>query len=86
MSNFALFVDFHTVVCGMPTGMHWTDDKLRQIIAQHAPVLCLHKDERYLPCSVEWYIEHSELWLQQPNESSQVAAQSAIHNAGPNPV
>lgn len=61
--------------------MHWTDDKLRQVIAQHAPVLCLHKDEKYLPCSVEWYIEHSELWLQQPNESSQVASQSETYTA-----
>lgn len=56
----------------MAAGMHWTDDKLRQVIAQHAPVLRLHRDEKYLPCSVEWYMDRSELWLQQPNESSQV--------------
>lgn len=62
----------------LPTGMHWTDDKLRYIIAQHAPVLCLHKEEKYLPCSVEWYMDRSELWLQQPNESSQVKLCSTV--------
>ena len=62
-------------------GMLWTDDKLRQTIAQFRPVLLLHKDEQYLPCSVEWYNERSELWLQQPNQSSQASRCShAVHS------
>ena len=58
---------------GCASGMYWTDDKLRQTIAQFRPVFLLHRDEQFLPCSVEWYNERSELWLQQPNESSQAS-------------
>lgn len=42
--------------------MPWSDEKLKQIIAQYTPVLHLHHKERYLPCSVEWYLERSQLW------------------------
>ena len=48
--------------------MLWTDDRLRQVIAQFAPVLRLHEDERYLPCSVDWYLQRSQLWLEEPND------------------
>ncbi len=47
--------------------MLWTDDRLRRVITQYAPVLHLHEDERYLPCSVDWYCERSQLWLEEPN-------------------
>lgn len=46
--------------------MLWTDERLQQVIAQYTPVLHLHEDERYLPCSVEWYFERSQLWLEEP--------------------
>ncbi len=42
--------------------MPWSDEKLKQVIAQYTPVLHLHHKERYLPCSVEWYLERSQLW------------------------
>lgn len=48
--------------------MLWTDERLRQVIAQYTPVLYLHEDERYLPCSVDWYIHRSQLWLEEPIE------------------
>lgn len=52
--------------------MLWTEDRLRQVIAQYTPVLYLHPDERYLPCSVDWYFERSQLWREEPvaNETS----------------
>ncbi len=46
--------------------MLWTEDRLRQVIAQYTPVLYLHPDERYLPCSVDWYFERSQLWREEP--------------------
>ena len=46
--------------------MLWTDDRLRQVIAQYTPVLHLHEDERYLPCSAEWYFKRSQLWREEP--------------------
>lgn len=46
--------------------MLWTDARLRQVIAQYTPVLHLHEDERYLPCSAEWYFERSQLWREEP--------------------
>lgn len=49
--------------CRHPShNMPWSDEKLKQIIAQYTPVLHLHHKERYLPCSVEWYLERSQLW------------------------
>ena len=48
--------------------MLWTDERLRQVIAQYTPVLHLHEEERYLPCSVDWYIQRSQLWLEEPIE------------------
>ena len=48
--------------------MPWTDEKLRQVIAQYTPVLYLHNKERYFPCSVEWYFKRSQLWLVEPIE------------------
>lgn len=48
--------------------MLWTDDRLQQVIAQYTPVLHLHEEERYLPCSVDWYIQRSQLWLEEPIE------------------
>ena len=48
--------------------MLWTDERLQQVIAQYTPVLYLHEDERYLPCSVDWYIDRSQLWLEEPIE------------------
>ena len=47
-------------------GMLWTDDRLRQVIARYTPVLHLHHEEQYLPCSVQWYMERSQLWLEEP--------------------
>ena len=46
--------------------MLWTDDRLRQVIARYTPVLHLHHEEQYMPCSVEWYMERSQLWLEEP--------------------
>lgn len=46
--------------------MLWTEDRLRQVIAQYTPALYLHPDERYLPCSVDWYFEKSQLWREEP--------------------
>ncbi|DBA67866.1 TPA: hypothetical protein ACH3X2_014210 [Trebouxia sp. C0005] len=46
--------------------MLWTEDRLRQVIAQYTPVLHLHPDERYLPCSVDWYFKRSQLWREEP--------------------
>lgn len=46
--------------------MLWTDERLQQVIAQYTPVLHLHEEERYLPCSVDWYIKRSQLWLEEP--------------------
>ena len=48
--------------------MLWTDERLQQVIAQYTPELYLHEDERYLPCSVDWYIQRSQLWLEEPLE------------------
>ena len=48
--------------------MLWTDERLQQVIAQYTPLLYLHEDERYLPCSVDWYIQRSQLWLEEPIE------------------
>lgn len=48
--------------------MLWTDERLQQVIAQYTPVLYLHEEERYLPCSVDWYIKRSQLWLEEPVE------------------
>jgi len=42
--------------------MPWSDEKLKQVIAQYTPVLHLHHKERYLPCTVEWYLQRSQLW------------------------
>lgn len=36
---------------------------LKQLVAQHAPVLCMHPRDAFMPCSVEWFMDHSELWL-----------------------
>ena len=48
--------------------MLWTDERLQQVIARYTPVLHLHEEERYLPCSVDWYIKRSQLWLEEPVE------------------
>ncbi len=37
--------------------------RLKQLVAQHAPVLCMHHRDAFMPCSVEWFMDHSELWL-----------------------
>lgn len=36
---------------------------LKQLLAQHAPVLYMHPRDKFMPCSVEWFMDHSELWL-----------------------
>jgi len=36
-------------------------DKLKVLIAKYAPVLYLHPDDKYMPCSAEYYMSHSEL-------------------------
>ena len=48
--------------------MLWTDERLRQVIARYTPMLHLHEEESYLPCSVDWYIQRSQLWLEEPIE------------------
>lgn len=52
----------------LPHTMLWTDERLQQVIARYTPVLHLHEEERYLPCSVDWYIKRSQLWLEEPVE------------------
>ena len=36
---------------------------LKELVAQHAPVLFMHPRDAFMPCSVEWFMDHSELWL-----------------------
>lgn len=36
-------------------------DKLKALIAKYAPVFYLHPDDKYMPCSAEYYMSHSEL-------------------------
>lgn len=67
--------------------MLWTDERLQQVIAQYTPVLYLHEDERYLPCSVDWYIHRSQMWLEEPIEHVSelyVACQVSIISTTPN--
>ncbi len=63
--------------------MLWTEDRLRQVIAQYTPVLHLHPDERYMPCSVDWYLERSQLWREEPvaNVGPLLTKQSARRTA-----
>ena len=37
--------------------------RLKELVAQHAPVLYMHPRDAFMPCSVEWFMDHSELWL-----------------------
>ena len=37
--------------------------RLKELVAQHAPVLHMHPRDDFMPCSVEWFMDHSELWL-----------------------
>ena len=37
--------------------------RLKEFVAQHAPVLHMHPRDAFMPCSVEWFMDHSELWL-----------------------
>lgn len=58
-------------------GIHWTAGETRsairepaldqeyimKLVARHAPVLHMHHRDAFMPCSVEWFMDHSELWL-----------------------
>ena len=37
-------------------------DRLRSLVAAFAPVLRLHPDDAYRPCSAEWFASRSSLW------------------------
>lgn len=45
---------------------------LQHTIARHLPDFYLHHDDRYLPCSVEYFMQHSELRGLHPDDSSTV--------------
>lgn len=40
-----------------------TIGRLKELVAQNAPVLFMHPRDAFMPCSVEWFMDHSELWL-----------------------
>lgn len=42
-----------------PEGLSLAD--LRAVIKAHAPILRFHPQEKYLPCSVEWYLARADL-------------------------
>jgi len=45
---------------------------LQHTIARHVPDFYLHHDDRYLPCSAEYFMQHSELWGRHPDDGSTV--------------
>ncbi len=66
---------------GAAKSMPWSDENLKQVIAQFTPVLHLHHKELYLPCSVEWFFERSQLWLVEPVENvSLCTSDSVLHS------
>ena len=41
-------------------------ERIKELVALHAPVLHMHPADRFMPCSVEWFMQRSELWLDLP--------------------
>ena len=41
--------------------MALTLERLKQLVARNAPVLYLQPTDVFMPCSVEFFMEHSEL-------------------------
>ena len=42
-------------------------DRVKRLLAENAPELYMHPADRFMPCSVEWFMNHSELWLTAPS-------------------
>lgn len=57
---------------------------LQEVVARHAPVLHLHPADAFMPCTVEFFMEHSELVALYPahgggRERVAVAPRGAVH-------
>ena len=46
--------------CG-PAGMALTLELVKKLVSLNAPILYLHHRDNYMPCSVEYFMAHSEL-------------------------
>ena len=47
-------------------------DELKRLVAANAPVLRLHPNDIYMPCSADFFMEHAELLVGQTPEASKV--------------
>ena len=43
--------------------MEMSMERLKQLVAENAPVLHMHHRDAFMPCSVEFFMANSELWL-----------------------
>lgn len=43
--------------------MEFTEEWIKEQVDSYAPALYMHPDDKFLPCTAEWFLERSELWL-----------------------
>jgi hypothetical protein len=58
--------------------MELSMERLKQLVAENAPVLHLHPRDSFMPCSVEFFMTHSELWLNDSEDKVNVSLSTAL--------
>ena len=53
--------------------------RVKQLVAAHCPILHLHHEEQFLPCSAEFFLEHSDLMLVNPAADTQVVMLCSLY-------
>ena len=56
-----------------------TMDQVKNLVALNAPVLYLHPHDIYMPCSAEFFMEHSDLLLGDTTAACQVSMAFSAH-------
>ena len=54
-------------------------EKLKELVAVNAPVLHMHHRDAFMPCSVEFFMANSELWLNDVADSDRYHVSSFSH-------
>lgn len=53
-------------------------ERLKQLVAENAPVLHMHPRDAFMPCSVEFFMTNSELWLNDSDDEDNVSLSTAV--------
>lgn len=48
-------------------------EQIKSLVSVHTPVLRLHHQDKYMPCSADFFIQHSELLLGDKPGTGQVS-------------